>query len=711
MKMKWTKSLEQKAIEAAASRQLNITFTDASSNETKARFLGKFLAEGFVLDPEAVNSVTFNAIYMNEICKRYRELGFKKIPGVIDVDPTGEAVKVLPLITGENEIPSVNYSIPLEWNLGNAMGALPLALNIFALIRTVEDKLRSGDGWKENAVSILKEEMCTNTIFERKRLQNKIEDDGIQFLLDQYDKYMEILAKEGLISFADQEPMALRMFKEHPEDLNLGVNHVLVDEFQDSNEANMEFIRMISNRPEMKDILAIGDEKQGIYAFRGAVVENFSQFESRVQTPGEPAKEVKRMNLSANYRSYDEIIDPANALVALNKSATVSPIKAMRGKGGEFHLKGFYNSDDELKYIVDEIKNLIDSGRYTASDIYVLIRTKKPVPKVQAALTKAGIQTSILCGVKVIEDSRVRAALDLTDAFYDPDATKLYRNYINAVCEETYQKSIKDVYDNDEGREALDEAIADLKKKFTDADDKDAGYLLSTYHDLLEQINHGEIYSRWLELVYDAGKKACIGISDEEDKAEAMLAAELQFIRNFRRFGKDTEFKYNEEYDGVGIGTAHSSKGLERPVVFVMETEFDNEPSHKMKFPEAERDETRRLLFVSMTRAKDILYVTGQFLIKRGKDKDGNPVILENQYLHELFSVSGMDSEWIPIDPDEEKKLAEKKKAQAEKARIQRIQKSLAAKAITAGKRNGFGQSTKISAPRKSVKKSAKSRG
>ena len=205
MKMKWTKSLEQKAIEAAASRQLNITFTDASSNETKARFLGKFLAEGFVLDPEAVNSVTFNAIYMNEICKRYRELGFKKIPGVIDVDPTGEAVKVLPLITGENEIPSVNYSIPLEWNLGNAMGALPLALNIFALIRTVEDKLRSGDGWKENAVSILKEEMCTNTIFERKRLQNKIEDDGIQFLLDQYDKYMEILAKEGLISFADQD--------------------------------------------------------------------------------------------------------------------------------------------------------------------------------------------------------------------------------------------------------------------------------------------------------------------------------------------------------------------------------------------------------------------------------------------------------------------------------------------------------------------------
>lgn len=705
MKIKWTKTLEQKAIEAAASRQLNITFTDASSNETKARFLGKFLAEGFVLDPEAVNSVTFNAIYMNEICKRYRELGFKKIPGVIDVDPTGEAVKVLPLISGENEIPSVNYSIPLECNLGNAMGALPLALNIFALIRAVEDKLRSGDGWKENAVSILKEEMCTNTIFERKGLQNKIEDDGIQFLLDQYDKYMEILAKEGLISFADQEPMALRMFKEYPEDLNLGVSHVLVDEFQDSNEANMEFIRMISNRPEMKDILAIGDEKQGIYAFRGAVVENFSQFESRVQTPGKPAKAVKRMNLSANYRSYDEIIDPANALVALNKSATVSPIKAMRGKGGEFHLKGFYNSDDELKYIVDEIKNLIDSGRYTASDIYVLIRTKKPVPKVQAALTKAGIQTSILCGVKVIEDSRVRAALDLTDAFYDPDATKLYRNYINAVCEESYQKSIKDVYDNDEGREALDEAIADLKKKFTDADDKDAGYLLSTYHDLLEQINHGEIYSRWLELVYDAGKKACIGISDEEDKAEVMLAAELQFIRNFRRFGKDTEFKYNEEYDGVGIGTAHSSKGLERPVVFVMETEFDNEPSHKMKFPEAERDETRRLLFVSMTRAKDILYVTGRFLIKRGKDKDGNPVILENQYLHELFSVSGMDSEWIPIDPDEEKKLAKKKKAQAEKARIQRIQKSLAAKAITAGKRNGFGQSAKIS-PRAVGKKS-----
>ena len=112
-----------------------------------------------------------------------------------------------------------------------------------------------------------------------------------------------------------------------------------------------------------------------------------------------------------------------------------------------------------------------------------------------------------------------------------------------------------------------------------------------------------------------------------------------------------------------------------------------------------------------MTRAKDSLYVTGQFLIKRGKDKDGNPVILENQYLHELFSVSGMDSEWIPIDPDEEKKLAEKKKAQAEKARIQRIQKSLDAKAITAGKRNGFGQSAKISVPRKSGKKSAKSRG
>jgi DNA helicase-2/ATP-dependent DNA helicase PcrA len=424
----------------------------------------------------------------------------------------------------------------------------------------------------------------------------------------------------------------------------------------------------------LKSIMVIGDDAQSIYAFRHAVVQNMTEFDKKIQNEAHTRK-ITHLNMTSNYRSFDEILEPANELIRLNKNRIDKPLVAARGKGGVYFVQGFFSTEKEQNFILNKIKEILKEGKYKPNDIAVIARTKKPLLSMQAFLTKNGIQATLGCPTKVLEDSRVQAAIAITEAFFDPNATMAYKIYLNAYCMEHFQKNLKEMYPKGEEDPDYVDAIGSLEKKFTNIESKRPALVLHSYHELLEQINFGEMYQNFLDMLYEEENKqahaSSIDPDNEDDIPTVKLRAAISFISDFKRFGKNTEMKLEGQYDGVTCITAHSSKGLEYPIVFCMTSEFDNSFLHSRRCALSEIEETRRLLFVSMTRAKDQLYVTGQFVCFT--DRDGYPI--ENRFLKELYSISGKGDKYILVDPEEAERKREQRRAYAEKARARRLSK------------------------------------
>lgn len=239
MAKRFSKQKKEAVVNTILSKILLVTFTDAAAKQMRERLIGAFKEEGIDVDPSYVNAVTFNAIYMDLIVKFYKELGYKKVPTVIDVNPTALSAKVLPLITGKNEIPGLNYRIPVEFFAGRrgGMGALTLSLTVFELIRS--NNIDPNDPDAQNDLT---------DILRQEGLYQKMSDQSVQVLLQRYNTFLSILKDEGFITFADQEPLAIQILDNHPDYLkSLGIEHVVVDEFQDSNDYNMEFVRRLAD--------------------------------------------------------------------------------------------------------------------------------------------------------------------------------------------------------------------------------------------------------------------------------------------------------------------------------------------------------------------------------------------------------------------------------------------------------------------------------
>lgn len=655
-----TQAMRNSWVEALLSKFLLVTFTDAAAKEMRLRLAGAFITEGFTIDPEKIPCMTFNSVDMDLLRQFYEDLGFEVAPSVVDVNKTREAAKVRPIITGENKIPGINYTIPIEMNGGRkgANGALTLALKTFSLIRSNNIDVTASDAF-DKLVEVLKEQ----------GLYNKMSDESVKRFLQLFDEYSQILKSEGLITFADQEPMGIEILDLHPDYLNsLGIEHVVVDEFQDSNDINMEFVKrlvgcMVENGGTIKSIMVIGDDAQSIYAFRNANVSNMTHFDEKVGRP------VTHLYMSKNYRSYSEIVDVANELIKLNVNRCDKPLVAAKGTGGKFEVKGFYDEAAETAYVIDTVKRLIEEGR-KPSDICIIQRTKKPLARLGAAFTKADIPWVMMAPIKLIENSRVHAAISLTDAFYNPDATQLYKEYLNALCDgklnETYT-----------GLELAD-AIDDLRAQIMNFENLEPTYALNKYHQMLEDIAHeDELYLRFLDMLYDE-EKTRVERAKLDGEYLSGLAAALAFIKEFKRFGKDTEMKMDQKYEGVALTTAHSSKGLEWPVVINMISEYDNFKLHDGRSVE-EVEETRRLLFVSMTRAMQELYVTGQY-VAYSNDRVGE---VYNQFIKNLYDIIDPTGEtYVPQDPERairEQKRREERNAKARAARAEKRAALLAA--------------------------------
>jgi superfamily I DNA/RNA helicase len=461
------------------------------------------------------------------------------------------------------------------------------------------------------------------------------------------------LKENNLLTFADVEPMMNKVLKENPDYLNsLGIKHVLVDEFQDSNDAQMETIKLLISADGFESLMVVGDDSQSIYGFRNTSQENILHFFDKLGITGTDFR------LDENRRSTEEILAFANRIDALNENRVGGDMVAVRGGGFKPVVRAYWSRDEEYDFIVDQIGKGIASGKYTPEEFAVIAYKKSELVAIAGKLSQAGIPWITKYPMPLQDNSRVQAAISLASAFYQPEAETLYFNYLVALND-------GDIF-ADMTNDEIKAKVAELKKEWMGMDMLEIPYQRKLFHDKLEAIKgNDEIYAAFLELLYE-----------NED-----LQSELEFIMDFRRFGETVAKKLENDYAGVVLTTAHSSKGLEWPVVFNTISGYDNKFLHAGGKKTAEDiEERRRLLYVSVTRARDILYVTGQY-VAYGNYMD----YAYNQFLREAIECSGR--EYRPVKPVKSgktgtagknaKEMTEKQKAEYDKLARHAVQMSI----------------------------------
>ena len=576
----------------------------------KARIAKKCETRGLHVSGDDIQAMTFNTFAYRIVKDNFEDCGFTTKPMV--VDDIRNSVIITQLLD-ENPVAGLDY-LNYDVNSPNCLGALACAKKTFETIKETQDY----------DLDLLKDAAS------EKGFYRFVGSTGLSALLSLYEDYDKRLKEDNLLQFADQEPLMLGFLDGHPDYLDeLGYRHIIVDEFQDSNDTQLEIIRRLISTKCFKSLMVVGDDSQSIYGFRNTTPENILHFFEKIGKVGED------LYLTENRRSTPEILELANKINALNKDRVDKDMIPVRESGKKPVVRGFHDKKTEYRYISERIKDLIDSG-YQPEDIAFIAFKKTELVALGAELTQAGIPWVMMSPLPYMENANVKAALSLAEAFYQPESDLLYFNYLVA----RYHGDIFHKKSMTELRLEVDE----MKKTFMSIDQLEIPYQRVLFHKFLDALKEeDEIYQAFLDLVY----------------ANEDLQSELEYIRNFSIYGKNAGKKMEQKYQGVVLTTAHSSKGLEWKAVFNSISGYDSAslhtsgPKHQKKVEEA-----RRLLFVSMTRARDLLYITGQYVAYGPKDDR-----TYNQFLREVFEAE--DIPYCPVDPNEGLKAQERKKRAA----------------------------------------------
>lgn len=366
----------------------------------------------------------------------------------------------------------------------------------------------------------------------------------------------------------------------------------------------IDFIKYLRGLPTFESLMVVGDDSQSIFGFRETSPEFIIHFEDYM---GEPIDDIY---LLENHRSTPEIIQFANTINAMNVDKVEKDLIATRPHGTPVIVNGFYDKTSELKYIVEGIKAHLANG-FRPEDIAVIAYTKEELKNVADALTKEKIPSMFAAPEPLLENSRIRAILAFANVIRDRTDTRnalivanaLEGGAIMSYPREMIEEKVKEVV-------ATAEAIISIPSLAG----KKALFLK-----FIEDLSFGD------ETVQNFKD----GLNNKEFD-EIMI-----YCNDFALYGANAAYRRIDEYPGIVLITAHSSKGLEYKVVYNTISKYQ-----KTKFATRKAlEEVRRLLFVSATRARDELYITGQYAAS-GSTYDTRVL---NTFLNDSFTAAGRD--------------------------------------------------------------------
>ncbi|OGB87207.1 hypothetical protein A3J44_01835 [candidate division WOR-1 bacterium RIFCSPHIGHO2_02_FULL_45_12] len=412
--------------------------------------------------------------------------------------------------------------------------------------------------------------------------------------------------------------------------------HVLVDEYQDTNLLQAKIISILASGHH--NIMAVGDDSQSIYSFRGAHFKNIMNF-PRVY-PG-----AKVFKLEINHRSVPEILELANQSIVNAKERFNKELKARRAGGQKPVLLPFSTVYEQASFIAQRMLELREEGR-TLNEMAVLYRSHYQSMEIQMELTKRGIPFEVRSGLRFFEEAHIKDVLAHLKVFHNPyDAIawarvlKLLERIGSRTAEKIFQKitqSLKPLEDilSDEiislvprGGERAFRLFQERLRKLSERVDKPAEMIKtiteSSYEDYLK--TRYPNYRERLEDLEQLGSYATQFKDLEELLSALALVSGLESETVVG--GEETES------EACILTTVHQAKGLEWKVVFVVWLADGRFPSYLSFGKEEEMEEERRLFYVAVTRAKDELYLSYP-LIYSGYE--GQVLMKTSRYLEEV---------------------------------------------------------------------------
>jgi DNA helicase-2/ATP-dependent DNA helicase PcrA len=445
-------------------------------------------------------------------------------------------------------------------------------------------------------------------------------------LIHLYRVYQDSCERAGLVDFAELLLRARELWHRNPELLAVyqrRFQHILVDEFQDTNAIQYQWLRLLAGDSGM--VFAVGDDDQSIYRWRGARTEHLARF--RQDFP-----QARMVKLEQNYRSTGTILKAANALIGHNTGRIGKELWTQSGNGSPIRLFNAYNEREEAQFIVERIRAGVASGMRRA-DHAVLYRSNAQSRAFEEALLHAGMPYRVYGGLRFFERAEIKDALAYLRLLANRDDDASFERVVNLPVRGIGARTLDDIRGY-----ARANAISLWRSAQSAAGGQLPARAAAAVHGFLGLVETMDATTRELPLherVDHAIQRAGLVEhfrKEPRDRAEARIENLEELVSAARGFepGNEAsdedmtpldaflshaalesgEAEGSDWEDCVQLMTLHSAKGLEFPVVFIAGMEDGLFPHRRTTEDPDGLEEERRLCYVGTTRAMQELYLT-----------------------------------------------------------------------------------------------------
>ncbi len=447
-------------------------------------------------------------------------------------------------------------------------------------------------------------------------------------MVEIYRTYQAACERSGLVDFAELMLRTVELLRDNPQRLAYYRNrfgHVMIDEFQDTNTLQYALVRLLAGGEDAR-LFVVGDDDQSIYGWRGARVENVQHFVRDFEP------EVVR--LEQNYRSTKTILEAANRVIDHNDDRMGKNLWTEGDDGEPIRVFAAYNEDEEAEFIVGRIQDWVESGRQP-SESAVLYRSNAQSRLFEQALLRADIPYRVYGGLRFFERAEVRDALGYLRLVHNPADDAAFERIVNVPARGIGERTVAGLREaaRAQDRSLWDTTLHQLNTGAVSGRARNAlaGFveLIRELEDAAESTDLGGIMNRIIE------RSALIEhyrAREPADRAEARQENLDELIRATENFEPSIEDEQaglsptasfltqaaleagehqGEKWeDCVQLMTLHSAKGLEFPLVFMAGLEEGLFPHQKSTEEPGRLSEERRLAYVGMTRAMELLYLS-----------------------------------------------------------------------------------------------------
>ena len=424
-------------------------------------------------------------------------------------------------------------------------------------------------------------------------------------IADAYDEYQKRLRKNNAVDFDDLLMLTVELFHSHDEVLASYQNrfrYIMVDEYQDTNNAQFELVRLLAD--QNRNLCVVGDDDQSIYRFRGANIRNILDFEKVY-----PDALVVR--LEQNYRSTQNVLDAANAVISNNVRRKEKKLWTDKGKGAPIHLRQFGTARDEAAFVVDDIERKMRDDRHLHySDFAVLYRTNAQARALEERFVLASVPYNVVGGTNFYDRREIRDMIAYLKTVENGQDEIAVRRVLNVPRRGIGQTTVSRLADYAVSRDITFFEAMERCRNITSLGRSTAKIesfvrMILSFREFAKEHSLSELLRHIItKIEYDAYLR---DLDDEETAEEPTLSGFLEEVA----LVSDID-NADEDQDRVLLMTLHSAKGLEFSHVYITGMEDNIFPSAMAlnSMDEEAEAEERRLAYVGITRAKDDLTLT-----------------------------------------------------------------------------------------------------